>query len=290
MGVTCTATVFGQHAPTIASSCLDAVADLEALWSRFVPTSDICRMNEAQGRPIYVDPRTVGLLHHMVAATNATNGFFNPTLLPVQIECGDDHSLVDDKVSHVPPTARPFTSLDDIEIFDDGRVRLPAGMTLDAGGIGKGLAADLVTARALDMGAESACLNVGGDLRVSGPTPDGHGWTVDVLDPTDLSTIISSIIVAHGGVATSSLSARRRGGRGIDRHIIDSRHTNNPARVIGATVAASTAAWAEAWTKHAVVAPVGATLESLERLGLAGLIVTADGETIETSTWKDFQP
>ena len=49
--------------------------------------------------------------------------------------------------------------------------------------IGKGLAADIVVAGALDRGATSACVGVGGDVRVGGVAPDG-GWRVPLDDPT----------------------------------------------------------------------------------------------------------
>ncbi len=46
-----------------------------------------------------------------------------------------------------------------------GAVTLPSGVELDLGGIGKGLAADLVVDELLAAGAAGACVNVGGDLR-----------------------------------------------------------------------------------------------------------------------------
>ena len=64
----------------------------------------------------------------------------------------------------------------DIEIVGD-TVRLPDGIGFDPGGIGKGLAADLVVEELLAAGADGACVNLGGDLRVAGESPVG-AWTV----------------------------------------------------------------------------------------------------------------
>jgi len=63
--------------------------------------------------------------------------------------------------------------------MDATTVRLPAGTGFDAGGIGKGLAADLVTTEAIAAGADGICVNLGGDLRVAGTGPDG-AWTVGI--------------------------------------------------------------------------------------------------------------
>ena len=62
----------------------------------------------------------------------------------------------------------------DIEVSADA-VRLPAGLGFDPGGIGKGLAADLVSDELVRAGADGVCVNLGGDLRVRGEAPDGRG-------------------------------------------------------------------------------------------------------------------
>lgn len=288
MGVTCTVTVIGPRAPIIAEACLGLVADLERLWSRFIATSDICRLNEKSGVPTLVDTRTVSLLRHMVAGADATHGYFNPSLLPLQIRNGDDASLVDDRSSAVPAWANPDLTVDTVEFLDDGLVRLPRGLTIDAGGVGKGLAADMIVAEAIRLGAAAACVNLGGDMAISGPTPDGNGWTIEVLDPIDLRTPIAEVILERGGVATSSMSARHRDGRGIERHILqgEGHRTVQPAR--GATVLASTATWAEMWTKAAILAPRNEAVNALEAAGLAALIVGHDGSVSTTATWNAF--
>ena len=46
-----------------------------------------------------------------------------------------------------------------------GAVRLPPGVAIDLGGIGKGYTADLVAADLLAAGARGVLVNMGGDLR-----------------------------------------------------------------------------------------------------------------------------
>ena len=63
-------------------------------------------------------------------------------------------------------------------------VSLPHGCGLDLGGIGKGLAADRVVEGLIARGAVSACVSMGGDLRVAGPGPDrDDAWEIRVEDP-----------------------------------------------------------------------------------------------------------
>jgi thiamine biosynthesis lipoprotein ApbE len=60
-------------------------------------------------------------------------------------------------------------------------------------------------------------------------------------------------------------------------------------KIIGATVIASTAAWAEAWTKYAIAMPIEESLLLLDEHHLAARITDADGTIYTTPTWKEFQ-
>lgn len=289
MGVGCTVTVAGGDGPLLARRGLERIEELERRWSRFRPDSDISRINHARGTGIRVAPETVHLIEHMVAGFAMTEGDFNPTLLPLQLAAGDADSLVDDARTTLPHGALPFADMSGVETSADGVVRLPPGMTLDAGGIGKGLAADLVAEELLDAGAESVCVNVGGDLRVTGPTPDGNGWAVNILDPRDLVTPVARIAIASGAVATSSTSARHRGGRGPESHHFFLRDaTDGGSSVVGATVVTSTGAWAEVWTKAAFRRSPDRFLADAHAIG-AALLVLADGAVLESPAWQDFR-
>jgi thiamine biosynthesis lipoprotein len=87
-------------------------------------------------------------------------------------------------------------------------VYVPAGSGFDPGGIGKGLAADLVVAEVMAAGADGACVNLGGDVRVAGSSPEGGGWTIAVQHEwtTDPIAVVG---VSEGAVATSTTLRRR---------------------------------------------------------------------------------
>ena len=286
MGVTCVATVVGIGSHDLAVDCLDLVEELESLWSRFIPTSDISQLNSANGQPTVVDRRTLTLIHHMIAAHQATDGAYNPTRLPLQIAAGDASSLITDRRTELPVDATIFSQLSGIHIFHDGKVSLPRGMTLDAGGIGKGLAADLILRVALEQGAEGACINLGGDMAIN--TGDSVGWDVEILSPIDTGVILDTIRIAVGGVATSSLFARQRTGAGITSHLFSDSSAHDTQHTVGATVFANSAAWSEAWTKYAILSNPAQAIDTLTSTGLAGMLVSADGHTTRTESWKTF--
>jgi thiamine biosynthesis lipoprotein len=286
MGVTCVATTVGINSTDLAVRCLDLVEEIESLWSRFIPTSDISQLNNADGRPTLVDNRTVSLIHHMIAAHQATKGAFNPTRLPLQIAAGDAKSLIDNRKTELPIASIAFSELSGIHIFDDGKVSLPRGMTLDAGGIGKGLAADLVLQFALGQGANGACINLGGDMAIN--TGDSIGWDVEILSPFDYEAILDTVRISVGGVATSSVFARQRATAGINSHLFTDSCAQDTEHTVGATVIASSAAWSEAWTKYAILSNPAEAVDTLTNMGIAGMLVSADGRTTRTESWKTF--
>ena len=103
----------------------------------------------------------------------------------------------------------------------DAVVQLPAGTTLDPGGLGKGLAADIVAEELLSAGASGALVEIGGDLRVAGEPPTGDGWTIGIRSAVDGEPHRVARLTA-GGVATSSSRLRtwRHEGRAY-HHLID---------------------------------------------------------------------
>ena len=286
MGVTCVATVVGFDSHDLAVRCLDLVEEIESLWSRFIPTSDISRLNSADGQPTVVDDKTLTLLHHMIAAHQATEGAYNPTRLPLQIAAGDTQSLINDRSTTLAPDATVYSHLSGIQIFHDGKVSLPRGMTLDAGGIGKGLAADFILQFALEQGAQAACINLGGDMAIN--TGDSIGWDVEILSPLDADVILDTVRISVGGVATSSLFARQRNSAGIASHLFTDSSAHDTQHTVGATVIANSAAWSEAWTKYAILSNPAQAIDALTNTGLAAMLVSADGHTTKTESWKTF--
>jgi len=286
MGVTCVATIVGTDALNLAGQCLDLVEEFESLWSRFISTSDISRLNTARGQSVWVDPRSVRLIQFMIAAHAETQGLFNPTLLPLQIAAGDSHSLVNDRTTEIAPNSVVYSELSGITLFEDNRVSLPVGMTLDAGGIGKGLAADLILATALERGATAACINLGGDMSIN--TGDNIGWDIEIVSPFNPEQIIDTVRISAGGVATSSVFARQRTGAGIHSHVFSGSSAHDIQHTVGATVIADSAAWCEAWAKYAILSSPAEAIAKLDQLGTAGMLVSADGVLTRTESWKTF--
>jgi FAD:protein FMN transferase len=258
MGTSAHVIVVGGRADRLVDAAVDHLNALERRWSRFIPTSEVSRLNAFSGEHVVVSADTLQLVRHAIAGWEATGGLFDPTVLTALCSLGYDRDFaaIDGRAAvpaHDGPSPAP--GCDAIDCDDHlGTVTLPAGVEFDPGGIGKGLAADLVSAALIGAGARGALVNVGGDLRVRGDAPNGDAWDVAIADPATSAHVVRFPLVA-GAVATSSRVRRRwRTATGTAHHLVDPR-TGLPAQTRHATVAvvAGTAWWAEVVSKAVLV-------------------------------------
>lgn len=260
------------RAEALAEQAVARIAQLEARWSRFIDRSEISRLNRSLGAPVEVSADTALLVRRMADAWELTAGLVDCTRLGDVIAAGYDrpfHQLPGSAAgaSPAPGRRRPLAArplADPLDIVVDGStVFLPLGLALDPGGIGKGLAADLVTGELLAAGALRACVNLGGDLRVRGTAPAdpddlpgggsaGAGWTISVDHPHRAEPLVL-LGLGDGAVASSTTLRRRWLQDGEARHHLIDPRTGTPS---DSGVAFATAVAAEGWQAEALAKAV----------------------------------
>jgi FAD:protein FMN transferase len=282
MGTTGRVVVLSGSA-TLARRAVDRIADLERRWSRFRPDSEVSRLNARAGHgPVVVSPDTAALVAHAVRAWELTAGTFDPTVLAAVVANGYDRPFpalpVDRADERHAPTAAPGCAGIRVD-RSIPTVALPCGVALDPGGIGKGLAADLVAEEVLAGGADGVLVDIGGDIRVAGCGPAGGGWVIDVDHPTLPDRRILHVVVRDAGIATSSRLRRRWRIGGADRHHLVDPRTGRclTTPLVAVTVLAGRAWWAEAVTKQILVTG------DLTRATAASVITVDEAGTIRTT-------
>ncbi len=153
-----------------------------------------------------------------------------------------------------PPVTTPASGLDGLELSNNW-ARLTPGLSIDLGGIGKGLAADIVADELIAAGANSAYVSLGGDIHASGEPVDDNGWRVPLLHPLTGEAVDHHALFS-GALVMSTVALRRwRRGDVEHHHIIDPR-SGTPADtdLVAVAVAAQSAARGEALAKAAIIA------------------------------------
>jgi thiamine biosynthesis lipoprotein len=166
-------------------------------------------------------------------------------------------------------------------------VWLPAGVSIDLGGLAKGWAADLIARRS----THPVLVDAGGDLAVSGPLPDGGPWPIAIGDPFEPRANLATVALLAGGVATSGRDYRvwRQGGE-LRHHLIDPR-TGRPAvtDVLTVSVVAPSALLAEIAAKVVFLLGVDEGMRWIDaRPALAALAVRDDRRAIASGRFADY--
>jgi thiamine biosynthesis lipoprotein len=266
----------------------DRALDHQARWSRFEPASELSLLNAATG-PAVVPSDTFDLVARAVDAWVRTDGRFDPTGLGAVRAAGYDEDF--DAVAARGPVPRTASAPGPLPgcagiVLDPvvSSIRLPAGVDLDLGGIGKGWTADAIVADLLAAGAAGACVDLGGDVRVGGTGPFDDAWEVAFTD-AELTDRFGRVRLASGGVATSTTRGRRwQVDDEMRHHLIDPR-TGAPSRsgVASVTVVAAEAWWAEVLAKAALIAGIDDGLALLARERVDGVLVTDAGAVHPTA-------
>lgn len=283
------------HRPGRSSVIDDAVEmlrQLEARWSRFLPDSDISRINLEAGTPVTVSTSTIALMTTMREAWELTQGRYDPTILPVLMANGYAASRVDPSaVTQLAPGPHRVGGMDEIIVDRDrSTVMVPVGVALDPGGIGKGLAADTAVASLLEEGAHGALVSIGGDLSAAGTAPDPDGWRIDIERAEPDTTPLFGVTLDQGGVATSSTRSRRwqHDGR-TTHHAIDPATGAVSDTDLAAVTVVSTSGWrAEAFATAALLAGSGSVIDYLDSHDLSGVAIADTGAILRTSDLDDL--
>jgi FAD:protein FMN transferase len=267
------------------------ILDLEQSWSRFIADSDVSTMNATTGW-VAVSADTLILVDKAIDAWCLTSGAFDPTVLSSLVAngYGDSRTSVPGHTAlSQPARSDPAPGPSGITIDREGsRVRLGPDIGFDPGGIGKGLAADLVANDVISMGATAAIVAIGGDVRVAGQA--APGWVIAVEDPVDPDASVYELSIAAGGVCTSSVRSKTWIEDGIPMHHLIDPRTGLPivSSIVSATVVAGEAWLAEVLCKAAIAADPIPALDFLASAGVEGLLVDVNGLVWRTSQLERF--
>ncbi len=177
------------------------VARLESKYSRYRSDSVLSRINaEAVRGAVAVDAETAGLLNYAAQAFAHSDGLFD-------ISSGVLRRAWDFSSRRLPVEASLAPLLAQVgwqRVHWNGRaIKLKPGMELDLGGLVKEYAADCIAAVLRAIGLRHGLINLGGDIAVIGPHPDGQAWQVGVVHPRRAGALIAQLPLSQGGLATS---------------------------------------------------------------------------------------
>ncbi len=205
MGSPCELQCHARDETTAQRAFRTARADIERLeqrYSRYRTDSFLSEMNRValHGGTIDVDAETASLLHYADTCHRQSDGLFDITSGVLRAAWRFDSGLLPDR-GHVEALL-PRVGWHKVR-WTRSSITFAPGMEIDLGGVVKEYAADRAAGICREHGIAHGLVNLGGDIRVIGPAPDGRPWQIGVRHPRREDATSGGLSVREGGVATS---------------------------------------------------------------------------------------
>lgn len=222
-------TVYGANAADVLVDAKAMVQRYEGLFSVNIKSSDVAKLNAAEGSPVEVSEETYDILQQSIRVSEQTEGLFDVSIYPLVRAWGftTDHYRVPEK-----------KEIRDILLHVDYRniilgknhvVTLPKDMQIDLGAIAKGYLSQKLIELFAENQVTAAVVSLGGNVQTYGKKPDGSLFRVGITDPSDGVSVYGSVEVGEKAVITSGSYQRyfEKDGK-VYHHIMDKR-TGEPA-------------------------------------------------------------
>ncbi len=260
--------VFGEHAQEALIAAKAELIRLENKLSRFIPESEINRINRSAGRgPVTISMETYKVISHAVRLSEISQGLFDISAGPLIDLWNYKHAFRGPGKIRIRRIL-PYVNFRDL-ILDShkqtARLR-KRGQSIDLGGIGKGFAGDCCMNILKCYGIVSAFINIGGNASTLGNKPDGSPWRVGIRHPRSDGCLLGAVEVTGKAVVTSGDYERYFiDRRGMRRHHILNPSTGYPAQsgLISVTVVADSALTADGLSTAIFVAGMDRGLKYL---------------------------
>jgi thiamine biosynthesis lipoprotein len=267
--------------------CFGVVGDIDARMSANRPDSEVARFNQAGVmEPAAVSEDVFNLIGQSIKFSALSGGAFD-------ISVGSVMELwkVDGEFARLPAPEEiqarlPLVDYTAIRREPLYKVRLAKpGMKLDLGAIAKGYACDMVVQTLRDAGVGHAIIDMGGNIFVIGPKPDGSDWRVGIRAPMrGENGIVCKILLSDAAAVTSGGYERcfEQGGK-VYNHLLDTR-TGYPADsgLLSVTIIMESSSDADAYSTSCFMLGLEKGMEMLRYSEAEGIFIT-DGMEIHTT-------
>jgi thiamine biosynthesis lipoprotein len=206
MGSPCEIKLYAKNrarADHMASRVVAEVARLEDRYSRYRADSFLSEINRvaAAGGHLSVDEETAGLLNYVETCHRESGGLFD-------ITSGVLREAWQSYRDTLPDAAQIEALLGRVGWhrlrWDSPVLSFPQpGLELDFGGAVKEYAVDRVAALCWQAEIRHGLINLGGDIKIIGPHPDGSPWAIGIQHPRRPGEFIHTLWLHHGAMASS---------------------------------------------------------------------------------------
>jgi thiamine biosynthesis lipoprotein len=206
MGSRCEVRLYARDEMSASACAQGAIADvrrLDAKYSRYRADSITAEINRAAaaGGTIDIDAETTTLLDYAATCFEQSDGLFDITSGVLREAWSSDRQMLPEPALLEALLAR--VGWNKVR-WDRPRLTFGVpGMEIDFGGVVKEYAADRAAVICAEAGFKYGLVDLGGDIRIIGPHPDGSPWTVGIQHPRRADAVMATLDLVRGSVASS---------------------------------------------------------------------------------------
>ena len=201
--------IYDSSNQDLLEQCFSYCQEFENLISRTIETSEIYKINHANGNAVIVSDTTIELLKKGIVYGDLTNGNFDITIAPLT-ELWDFKNNsgnlpadadIQEALSHV--------NYKNIQIKGNEVTLLDPKAAIDLGGIAKGYMADKLKEYLISQNVKSALINLGGNIVTIGSKPNGQPVKLGIQKPFEKQgTVITVVDSVNNSLVSSGVYER----------------------------------------------------------------------------------
>jgi thiamine biosynthesis lipoprotein len=265
------------------SACLDRMAGLEAVLSRFRTDSQVSALN-CRGSLPDPHPALLELVRQSHQISELSTGLFDITVLPVLALYQSYHT----GSGGLPPADEIEAACRKVDyrklaVSESELAFTGPGMGITLDGIAKGYIVDEGVARLREHGFTNVIVEAGGDLFAAGRPETNRPWQIGIRAPRGAAgDLAARLEVTNQAVATSGDYLQPFQADYSQHHILNPQTGRSASRLASATVIAPRLALADALATTLMLMDPAQGLDLIRRLGLRSILVTKDSTVLRS--------
>ncbi|MGV3761357.1 FAD:protein FMN transferase [Parapedobacter sp.] len=287
------AVTYYARAEVVSRASIDSILSvIDSSMSLYKPYSLINKVNDADRIIRITDQHFLRVLRRSFEIYRESGGLFDITVAPLVqlwgfgVESRDrlpDSAAVDQVMVCI--------GMEKIKLRGQRLRKKRSCVELDMNGIAQGYTVDVLADYMEDRGVTRYLVELGGELRVKGPKPDGTPFRIGIERPTQTgggSTVIDDVVEIQEGAITTAGSYRKflqDGDRRISHHINPKTGYPFATGIVSATVYSEDAMTADGYDNVIMAMPVADAIAFVNQLkGIEVLIVYKDNRGMVRDT------
>lgn len=201
--------IWGAEDDSVFQKCEALCQHYENLFSRTIETSDVSRINQADGAPVTVDPETAELIRIGLDYGTLSDGAFDITIAPLSILWNFGHNEGQIPSPAAIEEAKSHVNYQNVKVSGNTVQLLDKRAAIDLGAIAKGYIADQLKICLEEAGIEHGLISLGGNTLAIGEKPNGTPFKIGVQKPfAEQNEVLTSLNLVDQSVVSSGTYER----------------------------------------------------------------------------------